>query len=65
MFQLSSIEIPEATLDRGSSMVVVTSSKYYLVKVFSDSTMGGVIHRLGTRPEPCESENTSEDLHRS
>ena len=28
-------------------------------------TVGGVILRLGTLPEPWESENTSEDLRRS
>ena len=34
-------------------------------KVLSHPTMGGVILRLGTLPEPWESENTSEDLRRS
>ena len=34
-------------------------------KVLSHPTMGGFILRLGTLPEPWESENTSEDLRRS
>ena len=34
-------------------------------KVLSHPTVGGVIFRLGTLPEPWESENTSEDLLRS
>ena len=42
-------------------LVVVVVEK----KVFSHPTVGGVILRLGTLPEPWESENTSEDLRRS
>ena len=34
-------------------------------KVLSHPTIGGVILRLGTLPEPWQSENTSEDLRYS
>ena len=34
-------------------------------KIFFHPTMGDVILRLGTLPEPWESENMSEDLRRS
>ena len=43
----------------------VLRSKLVEKKVFSYPTMGGVILRLGTLPEPWESENTPEDLRRS
>ena len=42
-------------------VVVVVEKK----EVLSHPTVGGVILRLGTLPEPWESENTSEDLRRS
>ena len=42
-------------------VVVVVVDK----KVLFYPTMGGVILRLGTLPEPWESENTLEDLRRS
>ena len=41
-------------------VVVVVKNKF-----LSHPTVGGVILRLGTLPEPWESENTSEDLRRS
>ena len=47
---------------RSAAEVLVVVEKK---KVFSYSTMGGVILRLGALPEPWESENTSEDLRRS
>ena len=43
-------------------LVVVGSEKK---EVLSHPTMGGVILRFETLPEPWDSEYTSEDLHRS
>ena len=43
-----------------AAVVVVVVDKF-----LSHPTMGGVILRLETLPEPWESENTSEDLRRS
>ena len=49
----------------GHPVVVVVVVVVVEKKVLSHPTMGGVILRLGTLPEPWESENTSEDLRRS
>ena len=48
-----------------AAAVVVVAVEYAEKKVLFHPTMGDVILRLGTLPEPWESENTSEELRRS
>ena len=54
-------------MTQGSVAVVVVVVAVVVVKkkVLSHPTVGGVILRLGTLPEPWESENMSEDWRRS
>ena len=58
-----SIYCSSAGLKEAAAAVAIVEKKKK--KNFSYPTMGGVILRLGTLPEPWESENTSEDLRHS
>ena len=54
-----------AVVSSGRVIVAVVKEVVKKKKVLFHPTMDGVILRLGTLPEPWQSENTSEDLRYS